>query len=314
MEKLGKLEKIDLRKAWNHEALDFTQWLAKDENLDILAEELGIETIKVLQTEANAGDFKIDILAEEEQTRAKIIIENQLEKTNHDHLGKILTYASSQDARYIVWVAKEIRDEHKQAIDWLNEHTDEDINFFAVQIELWKIGDSEPAPKFNIICKPNDWTKIVKKSYSESKNITDTKLTQLEFWNKFKEYAEEKGSSLKLRKASAQHWYDVSIGSSEAHMTFTVNSREKLIGCEIYIDRNKELFNKLYALKDKIEKELGANLNWMELEAKQASRIKLSVVYDFFITKEWPTYFSWMNLWGQKFKTIFSKYIQEVSK
>ena len=198
MKNLGKLEKIDLREAWNHEALDFTQWLAKEENLDILAEELGIERIKVIQTEANAGDFKIDILAEEEQTGDKIIIENQLEKTNHDHLGKILTYASSQDAKYLIWIAKEIRDEHKQAIDWLNEHTDENINFFAIQIELWKIGNSELAPKFNIISKPNDWAKEIKKSFSNYEP-TETKLSQLEFWKKYKERLENEKSTLKPR-------------------------------------------------------------------------------------------------------------------
>ena len=179
MQKLGKLENVGLREAWNHEALDFTNWLAEEDNLSLLSEELGIDNIHILQTEANAGDFKIDILAEDDKEN-KIVIENQLEKTNHDHLGKILTYASSQDAKYIIWIAKEIRDEHKQAIDWLNEHTDGDINFFAVQIELWKIGESLPAPKFNIISKPNDWTNAVKKSIQEN-TLTDTKMMQFEF-------------------------------------------------------------------------------------------------------------------------------------
>ena len=312
MANLSKLKKVELRVGWNHEALDFTNWLAEEENLEILSEELGINNIKVIRTQANAGDFKIDILAEEEQTGHKIIIENQLEKTNHDHLGKILTYASSQDAKYIIWIAKEIRDEHKQAIDWLNEHTDEDISFFAIQIELWQIGDSDPAPKFNIISKPNDWAKVVKKSSSDP-NITDTKLVQLDFWNKFKEYAEEKRSILRFRTPRAQHWYDVSIGSSEAHLAFTVNSREKLIGCEIYIDKNKELFNKLKNFKEDIEKEFGATLNWMELPGKQAARIKLSRFSDFTWAEQWPKYFEWMNNFGSKFKSVFGKYIKKVN-
>jgi hypothetical protein len=311
--KLGKLQKIELREGWSHEALGFTRWLAQEENLEILAEELGIENIRVIQTEANAGDFSIDILAEEEQSGDKVIIENQLEKTDHKHLGQILTYASSQNAKYIIWVSKEVRDEHKQAIDWLNEHTDEDINFFCVQIELWKIGDSDPAPKFNVISKPNDWTKIVKKSFAEP-GVTDTKLMQLEFWTQFKEYAEKKGSSLKFRTPKPQHWYDASIGSSEAHIVFSVNSREKLIGCEIWINNNKDLFDELYKRKADIEKDLGASLNWQKLEAKKASRIKLSVLLDFTIKEGWERDFEWMNNWGQKFKSVFGKYIKEVSR
>jgi hypothetical protein len=310
MQKLGKLENVGLREAWNHEALDFTNWLAEEDNLSLLSEELGIDNIHILQTEANAGDFKIDILAEDDKEN-KIVIENQLEKTNHDHLGKILTYASSQDAKYIIWIAKEIRDEHKQAIDWLNEHTDGDINFFAVQIELWKIGESLPAPKFNIISKPNDWTNAVKKSIQEN-TLTDTKMMQFEFWKKFKEYADDKNTSLRLRSPRAQHWYSVAIGSSQAHLSFTVNSKEKCISCEIYISHNKELFNQLKENKEEIEKILGANIEWMELEDKEASRIKLTTFSDFTITDAWNNYFDWMISWGEKFQKVFGNYIKRL--
>lgn len=312
MVKLGQLKKAELRDAWNHEALDFTNWLAEEENLTLLSEELGIGNIHVLQTEANAGDFKIDILAEDEQTGSKIIIENQLEKTNHDHLGKILTYASSQDAKYIIWIAKEIRDEHKQAIDWLNEHTDGDINFFAVQIELWKIENSPLAPKFNIISKPNNWTNAIKKSIQDN-NLTDTKMMQFEFWKKFKEYAEEKGSSLKFRSPRAQHWYSFALGSSQAHISFTVNSKEKCIACEIYIPHNKKLFNKLKENKEEIGKLLEANPEWMDLEDKEASRIKLTTFSDFTITDAWENYFDWMITWGEKFQRVFGEYIRKAN-
>lgn len=131
---LGKLKKIDLREAWKHEALDFTQWLAKDENLALLSEEIGVD-INLIETEANVGSFNVDILAEDSNGR-KIVIENQLESTNHDHLGKIITYASGYNAEIIIWIVKDVRNEHKQAIDWLNEHTDEKINFFAIKLEL----------------------------------------------------------------------------------------------------------------------------------------------------------------------------------
>ncbi len=310
MKNLGKLEKIDLREAWNHEALDFTQWLAKEENLDILAEELGIETIKVIQTEANAGDFKIDILAEEEQTGDKIIIENQLEKTNHDHLGKILTYASTQDAKYIIWIAKEVRDEHKQAIDWLNEHTDENINFFAIQIELWQIGNSEPAPKFNIISKPNDWTKTIKKS-SLNYEPTETKLSQLNFWKKYKEKLESEKSTLKPRNPRPQHWYNFAIGNSISHLYYTINTQNDELACGIWIRDEKELFNFLFKEKNRIEKELGEKLDWAELPGKKASRIKISCEADIDKPENWDKYFNWMKNVGEKFQKVFSKYIKE---
>ena len=153
---LGKLNQVDLRHIWVHEALDFTQWLAKPDNLAILSDEIGID-ITLTQTEAHVGRFNVDILAEEENTGRKIIIENQLEPTNHDHLGKLITYASGYDAEIVIWIVEDARDEHTRAIDWLNEHTDENINFFLIKMELWQIGDSLPAPKFQIISQPNNW-------------------------------------------------------------------------------------------------------------------------------------------------------------
>ena len=185
---LGKLKKVDLREVWEHEATSFTRWLSQEENLDHLGEELGI-SIKLLKTEAEVGGFNVDILAEEEGSARKIIIENQLETTDHDHLGKLLTYASGTDANVIIWIFREIRDEHRSAIDWLNEHTDENIDFFAVKMELWQIGESLPAPKFQIVSNPNNWAKIAKTNTEQSK-LTPTKLYQFELWNKFKEFAQ----------------------------------------------------------------------------------------------------------------------------
>ena len=154
---LAKLKKVDLREEWKNEASDFTSWLAQDENLQLLSEEIGID-ISLIQTEASVGKFSVDILAEEENTGRKVVIENQLEPTNHDHLGKIITYASGFDAEIVIWIVKDVRDEHKQAVDWLNDHTDDKINIFAIRMELWQIGDSPYAPKFYVVSKPNDWS------------------------------------------------------------------------------------------------------------------------------------------------------------
>lgn len=303
---LGKLKKVDLRKAWKHEAFDFTNWLAEEENLSLLSDEVGIE-IKLIQTEASIGKFNVDILAEEENTDRKIVIENQLELTDHSHLGQIITYASGYDAEIIIWIVKDVRDEHKQAIDWLNEHTDEKINFFAIKMELWQIGESPFAPKFQIISKPNDWAKAIKTSTGRT-NLTDTKLLQLDFWNGFKEYAQSKNSKLKLRKANAQHWYDVSYGNLESHLSLTINSQSNEIACSVYIRDSKDLFYKLEKEKTNIESELGSKLEWMPLDGRKASRIKMSLDADISITEKWEKYFEWFNDTALIFQKVFLKY------
>src|SRR3989338_11068327 len=289
---LGKLEQVDLRNAWKNEASDFTHWLAREENLALLSDEIGIQ-INLLKTESDIGNFNVDILAEDDNGN-KIIIENQLETTNHDHLGKIITYASGHDAKTIIWICKDVRDEHQKAVDWLNDHTDDDINFFAIKLELWKIGESSPAPKFYIISKPNDWAKTIKKSVSESE-LTETKLQQKEFWTKFIEYAKNNTTKLGLRNPRPQHWYSIAIGSSIAHMSFTINTQENVLGCEIYIRTEKWLFQELLKNKEQIENEICEKLEWMELTGKKASRIKISREADIENTAEWDNYHKWLK-------------------
>jgi hypothetical protein len=305
---LARLKQIDLRKAWGHEATDFTKWLAEEKNLSLLSDEIGLD-IKLIQTEANVGKFNVDILAEEENTGRKIIIENQLEITNHDHLGKVITYASGYNAEIIIWIVRDARDEHKQAIDWLNDHSDEQINFFLIKMELWQISNSAYAPKFHKISEPNDWAKAIKKSTAQA-NLTETKVMQLEFWTKFKEYTQGQSSKLRLRKTSPQHWYDISIGSRNAHISLTINSQKNLIACEIYISDSKDLFYALQEHKDKIEKELNERLEWMALEGKKSSRIKLSKDADVNETKNWEQYFEWLKDAAEKFQKVFIKYIK----
>lgn len=303
---LANLNKVSIREIWKNEASDFTQWLAQPENIALLSDEIGID-VKLVKTEADVGRFSVDILAEEENTGRKIIIENQLESTDHGHLGQIITYASGYDAEIIIWVVKEVKDEHKQAIDWLNEHTDEGVNFFIIQIEVWQIADSPCAPKFQIISQPNDWAKAMKKSASEV-GLTDTKIMQLDFWNKFRAFAEEKGTSLRLRKTRPQHWYDIRIGSSDMHISLTINTQADQLGCEIYIPDSKELYSNLLANKEKIEEELGEKITWMELQSKKASRLKLSKDVDLEDIDRWTEYFDWLKCKAERFKDVFGKY------
>ena len=305
---LGKLKKVELRDVWGNEASDFTNWLAQPENLDLLSEEIGVE-IKLIQPEANVGQFKVDILAEEASSGRKIIIENQLEDTNHDHLGKIVTYASGYDAEIVVWIVRDVREEHQRAVDWLNEHTDERIGFFLIKVELWQIEGSSPAPKFDVIVSPNEWAKVIKTGRAGGE-LTDTKLQQLDFWTKFRNFVRGRDTKIRLQTPKPQHWYNVSIGSTDAHAALTVNSKENLLGCEIYIDINKDLFNFLLERKDAIEREIGEKAEW--IDAPVASRIKTQKeVLAVLDQSEFEKYFSWLYEKTLVFQKVFSKYLRE---
>jgi len=252
----------------------------------------------------------VDVLAEEENTGRKIVIENQLETTDHDHLGKIITYASGYDAEIIIWIVKDVREEHKQAIDWLNEHTDDEINFFAIKMELWQIGDSAIAPKFQIISQPNGWAKAIKAT-QKSGTLTDTKALQFDFWESFKEYSLSHEARFRLRKSSPQHWYDISLGSGEAHISLTINSRENEFACEVYISDSKDLFDLFESHKIEIEEKLGTNLEWMRLDDKKASRIKLSRKGDIENSEQWEEVFSWMKDQVESFQKVFGDIVKK---
>ena len=302
----GKLKKVDLRTAWKSETFHFTPWLALDDNIAELGKELNID-ITVRKTEAKIGDFSVDILAEESSTEDLIIIENQLDSTDHNHLGKIITYAANYEAKYLIWIVNEARPEHRKAIDWLNDNMEEDINLFLVKIELWQIGDSDLAPKFSIISSPNEWARTVKQSGADIV-LTDTKIKQQDFWDKFKEYAEKNNTRLSLRKTRPQHWYNIAYGTSEAHIALSINTQENNIGCEIYIRHSKDYYNYLLSNKEIIEAELGESLEWMELPNRKASRIK--VVNDFNLENEseWTDAFRWLKEKAESFQTTFSNY------
>ncbi|PTX15886.1 protein of unknown function [Halanaerobium congolense] len=304
---LSRLKQVDLREAWQHEAYDFTKWLAEDENIELLSDEIGVEIV-IIEKEASVGRFNVDILAEESNTGNNIIIENQLEKTDHDHLGKLITYAAGIDAGIVIWVVKETQEEHQQAVEWLNEKTNTELSFFLVQIELWQIDDSNYAPKINVIEKPNYWSKDVKSSVEKTK-LTDTKKMQLEFWTKLKDYAQEQGYNINFRKPRAQHWYDISFGTSEAHISLSVNTQKGNISTDIYIPDSSEAFDNFYKNKEEIETEVGSSLDWQELPEKKASRVRLTNSYSISNNDDWSEAFDWMIEKVLLFKKVFSKYI-----
>ncbi len=156
---LGRLRHVaQAREVWPSEAGHLTPWLAA--NLDVLADELGL-SLTLVATEVPVGDFRLDIQAETADGRV-LIIENQLERTDHGHLGQIMVYASGLEAALVIWVAPTFRDDHRRTLDWLNERTDEGLNVFGVEVGIVQIGGGPKAPVFDVVARPNDWQKHVK--------------------------------------------------------------------------------------------------------------------------------------------------------
>jgi Domain of unknown function (DUF4268) len=305
--KLSRISKINPRDIWSHEALHFTQWLAKEENISVLCEELELN-LENVKPEAAAGRYNVDLVADDIDSKRKVIIENQLASTDHKHLGQLLTYASAFDASIIIWVVTDYTEEHRQAIDWFNRNISENISFFLVQIEVYKIGDSEPAPKFNIICEPNNWGKTIKSSEAGN-SLSDLKLLQKEFWEALKEYAHLHNSSANFgRTPKPQHWYNISIGTSRCHISLTLNTLKNYVGCEIYIRNDKVLFDTLHKNKEKIENALGEQLDWMELPEATASRILLVYNGNPKDKKRWVEYFKWSINTVEQFTKVFKGY------
>lgn len=305
--KLGKIKQIkDIRSVWHHEARDFSKWLALDENLGQLSDAIGIDIV-LEEREAPVGNFNVDLYATEEGTERRIIIENQLEDTNHDHLGKLITYASGKGAEVIVWIVKRARDEHRQAIEWLNQNTGVNIGFFLVEIELWQIDDSAIAPKFNVVERPNDWAKQMKNVDS----LSETKQLQLHFWQQLSEFIKSNDSYAKEftpRKAQPQHWYDLSVGSSSYHIGLTVNTQKNRLGAEIYIPDDKDKFAMFKEHAQEIENLVGEKIEWRE--ATKASRIITLHACDISKEEQWNDAFNWLMSKALMFKQV----VKEIDK
>ena len=306
MVNLGTLKEItDLRSIWPHEALNFTPWVA--ENVDLLVDAVGLD-ITVDETESSVGDFNVDIYASETGTDRKIIIENQLEDTDHDHLGKLITYASGKGEDVVIWVVKHAREEHKAAVEWLNNHTDDKIGFFLCEIKLFQIGDSQIAPAFTVVERPNDWTKEIRKTASAN----STQQQRLEYWQAFNDYAFTDANFSRIfnkRKPTTDHWMDFSIGSSACHIAVSQIQKRKAVDVELYINDDKELFKSLFAHKDEIEKNMEMELEWKELPERKASRILIEKTVDLDDRATWPEQFDYIMDTCIKMKRAFKRYL-----
>ncbi len=273
--KLGKLQEVDIRKVWAHEQYDFSKWLASDENIKELGDTLNLSLTDV-ETEKFVGNYRCDILCKDELTGKTVLIENQLEPTNHDHLGKIITYASGLDASVVVWIVENARSEHASAIEWLNKHTDEELSFFLIEVHAYTIGSSEPALMFKIIEQPNDFAKSVKE-YTKNGEFNESQAKRLEFWTQFNEVLESKGEPFNKRKASTDHWYSISIGSSKCKINVDLVNKEGFIRIGFWVDDDKEMYDDICLHKDEIEAIVGQKLEWDRLDHKKAAFAGLKI-------------------------------------
>lgn len=277
MMNLGNIQQVSLREVWPNEARDFTPWLA--ENIDKLGNALGLD-LEVQSAEAPVGSFSLDILARDLGGNRPVIIENQLEPTNHDHLGKLLTYAAGYDAYAIVWLTREFRDEHRQALDWLNQRTGENTEFFGVVVEAWRIDDSRPAPHFNLVVTPNDWQK---QSFSSVRqggaagNTSERGERYRQFFQSLIDIMREQHQFTNVRKAPAKRRCDFSSGFPGISYRAAFN-QGMMAAVSVSIDRgdgevNREIFDRLVDRKEAIESFLGEPLVWEVVEYRQVRRV-----------------------------------------
>lgn len=308
MARLGKLENVEIRKVWKLET-EFSDWLAEEDRLSALSEAIGIDLIDA-KREEDVGDFSADIIASEDGTDRKVIIENQYGRTNHDHLGKLITYASGTGAKTIVWIVEDAREEHRSAVQWLNEHIDTDIGFFLVQITVLRIGNSDPAPQFTVLERPNEWSKSVK-GMTAGKSLSQGAVDAQKFYEEFMDYAmglKPFAAVFNRRKAQPQNWMDLPCGSSVYWISTSI--RQGAVSVSIYIGDSKKQYAVFFSHKAEIEKMLGEQLSWMELPDKKASRIRLDFKIDWKKPENRAAAQKWMAEKSVAFKKAFNQYAQ----
>ncbi|MEZ4667860.1 MAG: DUF4268 domain-containing protein [Anaerolineae bacterium] len=271
---IGKLEIVPLREAFRHEAHNFTTWL--ENNIEALSERIGIE-LTVLEREKAVGSFTVDLFCEDDDGNT-VIVENQLERTDHDHLGKLLTYMVNLDAKTAIWVATEVRQEHMRVIDWLNEATGADTGFYFVKVEAIRIGDSPYAPLFTVLAGPDEQTREIGE---QKKEFAERHILREQFWTQLLERSKDRTLLTANRSASRDHWLSVAAGRSGVNYNYLI--LKDGAGIDLYIDvgdhdKNKNIFDRLHEQREAIEAEFGEPLDWRRLDDKRASRIVRSYV------------------------------------
>ncbi len=271
---LGVLTRVDLREGWQNEASDFTPWLAETENLRRLGETLQID-LELEKREKSVGPYSADLFCRNVRDGSSVVIENQLEKTDHTHLGQLLTYTAGLDAVTIIWIASKFTEEHRAALDWLNEKTPEGIAFFGLEVELWRIGDSPLAPKFNIVCRPNEWTRQI----IQTRESSFDRQFAIDYWTGVFEALRPSGILDPNAKPYARHNTVFDVGWKDfflnAHFSRPNQNGSVWVAC-----RGPEGFRNFSVLlnnKDKIEEACGDELNWRPMEERNMGEFSIDL-------------------------------------
>jgi hypothetical protein len=314
---LGRLEPVELRTVFASEGEHFTPWLAEEANLKFLGESIGIE-LEFEAREKYVGPFRADILCKDASDDTWVLIENQLESTDHKHLGQLLTYAAGLDAVTVVWIAASFTDEHRAALDWLNQATGERFKFFGLEVELLRIGQSPPAPNFKVVSNPNDWSSSVSSAANALSDspMTPTQQLQLDFWTQFNGYLATNYPNIKRRRPKPRHWMSFGIGRVGFHVSTLCVARDGWIGVNLNCSgpHAKQHFHQLEVDKRDIEAMIGAELDWQELPDNIVSRIYLrNRSVDPKDIDNWPSQFSWLAEKLSLFISVFRPRILNLS-
>jgi len=308
-EKLSRLEAVELRDIWPKEDADFTPWLAEEENLILLGKELDMD-LEFEAQEISVGKFQADILCKNTVDDSWVVIENQLERTDHKHLGQILTYSAGLNAYTVIWIAEEFEQEHISALDWLNEITHERFRCFGIEIKVWQIGDSNCAPQFDIVCKPNDWIRTVNRETQQAveKDASELKQLQKKFWTELRDYMIRKDNSVKLHTPKPSNHINASIGKSNFGISAYMDKQNKRIRVALYIG-GSDAEAHFYLLKEEqkeVENEFGESLEWEERPTRKEKYIFLSKSdTDPTDETDWQNQYKWLAAKIEKFDEVF---------
>lgn len=276
--KISKLQSVPISKVWKGEATDFTPWLALDENLEQLGDEVDIKLV-LEAVEQRVGNFYADIVCRDAEDNTIVLIENQTKPTDHRHLGQICTYAGQLKASKIIWIAESIREEHREAIEWLNTISSDDISFYAVQVRAWRIENSPPAPSFDVVARPQLLSRQARKDVKRVSNaeISDTKQKWTKYWSEFIELAAVTMPSITSRVPYQSNWQTVASrsGLMDGYIEYNVYASSNNVRAEAYIGgaSAKLIFHALSLHKDDIEHRFGDELTWEERPEKKGSKI-----------------------------------------
>jgi hypothetical protein len=313
MGELGRLVRVDLREEWENEATKFTPWLALEENIQLLGDTIGID-LEVEAQEQHVGPFRADILCKDTATGSWVLIENQLEQTDHTHLGQIITYAAGLEAVIIVWIAKSFTEEHRAALDWLNEIAAGKASLFGLEIELWRVDDSRAAPKFNVVSKPNKWSETVKAT-ADGGDLSDMRKLQLEYWTQFRQFMEEGQSIVRCPKPGPQGYMIFAIGRSHFYLVARMNTQDGEIGVYLNIygpdkQAHYELLQRKY--KTEIESQIELTLDWRALPEAKESHIETSKDANPTDRNDWSAQHEWIKNTLETFHRVLSPIIKKL--